>query len=318
MSQQVHNFIFMTPQGDVPKTAHLTWVNVGIGLLFLLLDASLSVFFQLGLEASLLIAAARCILQLSVMGLVLQKVFETNNPWAVAGISCLLILLGTVEVVMNKSKRRFSGMFPSVLLSMTTSAIPVSILGTRFAMGYDPFWEPAAYIPVLGMLCGNTISAIVVSTTSVLRDVKENRDKVEMYLAFGGSRFEACKPMATEALRLALTPTLNQMSVIGLISIPGMMTGAILGGSSVQQAARLQMVIMFLISAATAMAAIMATLLACTVVVDSEQRIREEKISDGRFKLWVKRDQLSGALVGALTRLRWPWRANQSGGGLIQ
>ncbi|PVF99707.1 hypothetical protein CPB86DRAFT_702640 [Serendipita vermifera] len=294
----------MTPQGDVPKTAHLTWVNVGIGLLFLLLDASLSVFFQLGLEASLLIAAARCILQLSVMGLVLQKVFETNNPWAVAGISCLLILLGTVEVVMNKSKRRFSGMFPSVLLSMTTSAIPVSILGTRFAMGYDPFWEPAAYIPVLGMLCGNTISAIVVSTTSVLRDVK--------------SRFEACKPMATEALRLALTPTLNQMSVIGLISIPGMMTGAILGGSSVQQAARLQMVIMFLISAATAMAAIMATLLACTVVVDSEQRIREEKISDGRFKLWVKRDQLSGALVGALTRLRWPWRANQSGGGLIQ
>jgi Uncharacterised protein family (UPF0014) len=62
--------------------------------------------------------------------------------------------------------------FPTVLLSMTASAIPVSILGTRFAMGYDPFWAPAAYIPVLGMLCGNTISAIVVSTTSVLRDVK--------------------------------------------------------------------------------------------------------------------------------------------------
>jgi hypothetical protein len=76
---------------------------------------------------------------------------------------------------------------------------------------------------------------------------------------------------------------------------------------------------MFLISAATAMAAIMATLLACTVVVDNEQRIREEKISDGRFKLWVKRDQFSGALVGGLKRLlRWPWRANQSGGGQNQ
>ncbi|KAG8821444.1 hypothetical protein FRC17_009827 [Serendipita sp. 399] len=179
---------------------------------------------------------------------------------------------------------------------MLTSAIPVSILGTRFAMGYDPWWQPAAYIPVVGMLCGNTISAIVVSTTSILRDIKDNRDKVEMYLAFGGSRWEASKPIATEALRLALTPTLNQMSVIGLISIPGMMTGAILGGSSVEQAARLQMVIMFLISASTALAAIMATMIACAIVIDEEQRIRDERVSEGKAAIWVARDKLVVAI----------------------
>lgn len=55
---------------------------------------------------------------------------------------------------------------------MASAVVPISILGTRFAIGYDPFWQPAAYIPVLGMLCGNAISAIVVSTTSVLRDIK--------------------------------------------------------------------------------------------------------------------------------------------------
>ncbi|KAG8861606.1 hypothetical protein FRB91_003729 [Serendipita sp. 411] len=81
----------------VPEPAHLTWVNIAIGLLFLLLDASLSIFFQLGLSVSLLTAAARCVLQLTVMGFVLQRVFETNSPWAVAGITCLLILLGTIE-----------------------------------------------------------------------------------------------------------------------------------------------------------------------------------------------------------------------------
>lgn len=73
---------------EVPKTAYLTWANVGIGLLFLLLDAVLSIVLQLGLSASLLTAAARCIIQLTVMGFVLRSVFETNNPWAVAGISC--------------------------------------------------------------------------------------------------------------------------------------------------------------------------------------------------------------------------------------
>jgi ABC-type iron transport system FetAB permease component len=89
-----------------------------------------------------------------------------------------------------------------------------------------------------------------------MRSLTEERDKIEVYIAFGatasfkspfseltsGQRTEACLPIAREALRLALLPTINQMSVIGLISIPGMMSGAILGGESVEQAARLQMV----------------------------------------------------------------------------
>jgi ABC-type iron transport system FetAB permease component len=75
---------------------------------------------------------------------------------------------------------------------------------------------------------------------TVQKEFADNRDKVETYLAMGASRFEACKPIACEALKLALLPTVNQMSIIGLISIPGMMTGAIVGGKSVEQAARLQ------------------------------------------------------------------------------
>lgn len=76
--------------GEVPKTGYLTWTNVGIGLLFLVLDAVLSVILNLGLSTSLLTAAARCVIQLTAMGFVLKSVFETNNPWAVAGISCKL------------------------------------------------------------------------------------------------------------------------------------------------------------------------------------------------------------------------------------
>jgi len=114
----------------------------------------------------------------------------------------------------------------------------------------------------------------------VLRELHDNRDKVETYLSFGASRMEACKPIATEALRLALTPTINQMSVLGIIAIPGMMTGAILGGSSVNQAAKLQMVIMFMISASTAMASIVTTILALVVVVDGQHRIRSDRVDE--------------------------------------
>lgn len=223
------------------------------------------------------------------MGLVLQNIFETKSPWGVAALALLLNLLGTFETVANQCQRTHKYMWISVFFAMFVSTIPVSVIGTRFAMGVEPFWTPEQYIPVVGMLCGNAISGIVVSVNYSLREIQINRDKVETYLAFGASRLEACRPIAKEALRLALTPTINNMSVIGLISIPGMMTGSILGGATVTQAARLQMVIMFMLSASVTLASIVATAFALAVVVDSHHRIRPDRIDSSGFilyKLW--------------------------------
>lgn len=71
------------------------------------------------------------------------------------------------------------------------------------------------------MLLGNAISAIGVGVNNVTNEFTVGRDKIETALAMGASRFEACRPVAVEALKLALLPTMNQMSIIGLISIPG-------------------------------------------------------------------------------------------------
>ncbi|KAI0775146.1 UPF0014-domain-containing protein [Trametes elegans] len=285
--------------GPGSSTTHLNWGNVGLAFSFILLDGFLSTTFGLGVGSSLVTAAVRCVVQLSVVALVLQKVFETNNPWAVAGMACLLNLMGTAETVVNKSKKRFDHMFPSVLIGMLGSTIPVSIIGIRFAMSVEPFWKPDQYIPVVGMLCGATISGIVVSVSYVLKELYDNRDKVEMYLAFGASRFEACKPIARDALRLALTPNINQMSVIGIIAIPGMMTGAILGGSSVEQAARLQMIIMFMISSCTALSSIVTTILALGVVVDNEHRIRTDRIDTREHAVYRARNWVLGRVADA-------------------
>jgi hypothetical protein len=192
------------------------------------------------------------------------------------------------------------------------------------------------------MLCGSTISGIVVAVSHVLKELEqvfysieimipdsltlnsENGDKVEMYLSFGASRMEACRPIAQEALRLALTPTINQMrwhsifyrekqtkkgnaidSVIGIISIPGMMTGAILGGSSVEQAAKLQMVIMFMISASTTLAAIVTTVIALAVVVDGEDRVRRERIDGREHLIWRARGRVVRGIVDGVKSVVW-------------
>ncbi|PCH42131.1 UPF0014-domain-containing protein [Wolfiporia cocos MD-104 SS10] len=270
----------------------LSWANVGLAFSFIVFDGIISVTFGLGVGSGLVTAAVRCIIQLSVVALILQKVFEAENPLAVAGIAFLLNFMGTIETVVNKSKKRYNHMFPSVLIGMLGSTIPVSIIGVRYAMVVEPFWQPEQYIPIVGMLCGGAISGIVVSVTYVLKELHDNKDKVEMYLAFGASRFEACKPIAKEALRLALTPNINQMSVLGIIAIPGMMTGAILGGSSVEQAARLQMVIMFMISSCTALSSIVTTCLALAVVVDNEHRVRSDRIDARPHAVWRARSWL--------------------------
>ncbi|KAI0067227.1 UPF0014-domain-containing protein [Artomyces pyxidatus] len=292
---------------DVPgdNKTNLQWTNVALGLSFVLFDSIVSHSLGLGVGRSLITAATRCIIQLAVVALILERVFATNNAFAVAGIALLLNLMGTFETVANKCKRRYQHMFFAVLAGMLISTIPTSILGVRYAMGVQPFWRPEQYIPIVGMLCGSTISGVAVSVSYVLKELDENRDKIETYLAFGASRLEACKPIATEALRLALTPTINQMSVLGIIAIPGMMTGALLGGSSVQQAAKLQMVIMFMISASTTLASIVTTVLALLVCVDREHRIRGDRIDSRVHIVWRARNWVGAKIAEGIRGIAW-------------
>ncbi|KZT23117.1 UPF0014-domain-containing protein [Neolentinus lepideus HHB14362 ss-1] len=286
-----------TADSPVADQTHLNWFNVGLGLTFVIFNSFLSYNFRLGIGRALFIAALRCIGQLAIMGLLLKQIFETNNPWAVAGIACLLNVMGTSETVVNKSKRRFEHMFPSILISMLGATVPVSLVGARFAMGVAPVWTPQQYVPIIGMLCGGTVSGINVAVSYVLKELHENKDKVEVYLAFGASRFESSKPIVREALRLALTPNINQMSVLGIIAIPGMMTGAILGGTSVEQAAKLQMVIMFMISSSTALASIVSSSLTMRVMIDGDHRIRPERMDSRPHAVWRARKWLWERIV---------------------
>ncbi|KAI0090974.1 hypothetical protein BDY19DRAFT_932756 [Irpex rosettiformis] len=275
----------------------LGWSNVALAFSFILFNALISRTCGLELGNSLIVAAVRCILQLSLVAVILQRVFETDNAWAVAGIAFMLNLMGATEVVVNKAKRRHQHMFLSVLVAMLGSTVPVSIIGARFSMSVLPFWSPSQYVPIVGMLCGSTVSAIVIAVNFILRELHENKDRIETRLAFGATRFEACKPVAVEALRLALTPCINQMSVLGIIAIPGMMTGAILGGSSVTQAARLQTIIIFMISSSTALSSIIITLLTLNTVVDGEHRVRPDRVDHRPHAVWRARDWVSMRLL---------------------
>ena len=180
------------------------------------------------------------------------------------------------------------------------------------------------------MLCGSTVSGIVVAVSYILKEFQESKDKIEIHLAFGATRVEACRPLAVQALKLALTPVINGMrfvtgcsfrnahfmflhSVLGIIAIPGMMTGAILGGSSVQQAARLQMIIMFMITASTTLASVFMTFTAIFVLVDQEHRVRPDRIEVNGAQ-WFHIRQWDLKKVVRWFRLEFRWRLDKHNG----
>lgn len=206
-----------TPSADPTGAAHLTLFNVGVAAAFVLLTSVASHYLGLGLEGTILVAAVRCYVQLTLVSYILTDVFETRSPWLVALLTATLLLLGAFEAVFQRSKRTYRGAYLVVLASLALSIV-VGLVGVKYAVttaGAAMWWEPAKLIPITGMLIGNAVSGVSIGVSHVLNQVMESQDKIEMDLAFGASRTEAMQPIVVEAVRIAVIPSINAMSVVG-------------------------------------------------------------------------------------------------------
>ncbi|KAJ1917718.1 hypothetical protein IWQ60_007700 [Tieghemiomyces parasiticus] len=260
------------------RTGPLGWYNVLVASALIFVDGLISIVMGLQLEDTLFISAARCLVQLTAMGYLLEFIFATRNPVLVFLMASFLILMATYETVFSKCKRRHANMFFTVIMSFALSTMLVASLGGLYALNSSPFWYPYKFIPTLGMLLANGMTGTALGLNACLTSVSEHKERVETYLAMGATRWEAVRPVAVEALRSAMLPTLNNMSIMGLISIPGMMTGQILGGVPVSDAVKYQQIIAFMIAASTALASLGAVLVCLHTVVDQGHRLRLDRI----------------------------------------
>lgn len=258
----------------------LTTTDLALAAFLILLLALLSRRMQLGLESQLLISATRTVVQLLLIGMVLQTLFSHVNLLWITAIAMVMLLAAGREV-MARQQRRFSGGwgFGMGTTAMFVSSFTVTILALITIIGTDPWYTPQYAVPLLGMLLGNTMSGIALGLDRLTQTTWQQRAVIEQRLMLGATRVEAIAEIRREAMRSGMMPMINAMAAAGLVSLPGMMTGQILAGSPPIEAVKYQILIMFLITAGTGFGVSTALWMASKRLFDDRHRLRLDKLS---------------------------------------
>jgi putative ABC transport system permease protein len=253
--------------------------DLAIATLLVLLLAGLSWRLRLAIGRRVLIAATRSMVQLLLLGLVLKTLFGIANPWLVAGLGLLMLAVAGYEV-MARQTHRLRGVwgYATGAVSMFLSSFSISLLALLALLQPSPWYTPQYAIPLLGMLLGNTMTGVAVALDNLTSRAMDRRSQIEARLALGETAAEAIGDIRRDALRAGLIPIINAMTTAGIVSLPGMMTGQILAGSPPMEAAKYQLMILFLIAAGTGLGSVTAVMIASRRLFDERERFRPERL----------------------------------------
>ncbi len=262
----------------MPDYLELTYIQVGLAALLILINAGISLGLRLGLEKSLAVASVRTIVQLGLIGIVLEWVFRRNQPSVVLAVILFMTVVAGLTAV-SRLHRRYDGIWINTLCSMWISSWFVGIYALLFVFrGIEPWYQPQYLIPILGMILGNTLNGISIGLDTILDSFATKRREIESRLALGATRWEASRLEIQRAVRSGMIPIINSMMIVGLVSLPGMMTGQLLSGTRPVEAIKYQIAIMFLIASATALGTVLTVMLASLRLLNKQHQLEFRRI----------------------------------------
>lgn len=219
------------------------WVGLGISASLVAVAVGLSLWRQLGLERSIAWSAVRALAQLLVIGLVLDLLLRpgVSSAWAWLWVAFMLLIAAWTVA---RRAPAVPGLFQLALAAFATSAILT--LGVLFGFGVFTV-NVRTIVPLAGLMIGNSMAATVLVARRLVEELHDKRDEIEARLALGQPAEEAARPYVRNTLRTALSPQIETTKVVGLIALPGAMTGLILAGVDPFNAVRVQAAVMYLV-----------------------------------------------------------------------
>lgn len=211
---------------------------------------------HLGLEKEIVISMLRAIIQLIVVGYILDVIFGLEKPI----FTVILVLIMIINAAIN-TRKRGENINNVVTISFISMLIGTSITMIVLVLSGAIEFTPNQVIPVAGMVVSNSMVAIGLSYRNLNNSFKNRRAEVEVKLSLGADIREASSEVVRESIKIAIIPTIDSAKTLGIVSLPGMMTGLILAGTSPLMAIKFQIMVTFMILSSASISTMMATYL---------------------------------------------------------
>mmetsp|Transcript_15639 Transcript_15639/g.37650 ORF Transcript_15639/g.37650 Transcript_15639/m.37650 type:complete len:543 (+) Transcript_15639:53-1681(+) len=235
---------------DESGAQNLPLIQVSASFLIIIGEAVAAYYLEVGCAGDLFVAGIRAFVQLNLLGVILYPIFKADNPLVVMCYIFLFMIFVSAYEAAARPKVVYPSIFRNCVATLGGSLLCMGCV-LMMIVAPTPWYNAQYLIPLAGMLINNALTGTAQALNLMLDFLTTRKDHIEILLAFGATPWEACWPGYATTFKNALIPAINGMNVIGLVSIPGMMTGQVLGGSSPTKAARYQIVITFLISGTT-------------------------------------------------------------------
>ncbi|WP_413173032.1 ABC transporter permease [Anabaena azotica] len=242
----------------MPDLIKLEFVDLVLAVALMAIAIGLSAWEKLGLELNLALATGRTILQLIVLGYVLEFIFAINNVWAVLGILTIILTI-TAIVARNRISQKIPLVLPIVWVAIFVSTSLTVLYTNLLIIQPDRWYEPRYLIPLAGILIGNAMNAAVVAGERLVSNINQFPTEIETHLSLGATPQQAVNQYRKDAIKAAFLPTLNQMMLIGMVTIPTFTSGQLLAGVPALEAVSYEVLIIFMVAVANLLTTILVT-----------------------------------------------------------
>jgi putative ABC transport system permease protein len=250
----------------------MTLLALSSTLIFILVTMSISFWQKLGLEKDITIGSIRAAIQLLAIGYVLQFIFQTERF-----VYLLMIVLVMIVVATWNAAQRGRGM-KGIVWRIALAIAAMEVFMMTFLLGLHIIEPTPQYIiPLSGMTIGNAMLVASLFTTHIKREIETSRGEIEALLCLGASAGQALQGVRKRAVKFSMIPTIDSLKTVGLVQLPGMMTGMIVAGANPVEAVRYQILILFSHAGSAAMTSILLSILYYRLLLTPDLRLRSFK-----------------------------------------
>lgn len=237
----------------------LSWLDLTLAAGLILIAFGLSRWQAVGLGRDIVVGAIRAVVQLVLVGYVLVYIFGLDQWYLVVAALVVMLVVATKTAVDrqdDKNRELFGIVGVAMLIGSGLTLVYVGAVVVRM----EPWYNPRYLIPLFGMIVGNAMNAAALAAERLAGEVEARRAEIEAYLALGAHPVRATRDAVRRAIRASMIPMVNSLMVVGIVALPGMMTGQIIAGASPLTAVRYQIVVMFMLMSAVAVTGTAVTL----------------------------------------------------------